>query len=118
MAPQIPEPDWKTLRALQPVLLDRLCARILDECHAVMDDARLTPHQRYLKTFKLIRRRDEDVAIAFDDMRRSMAIVKLSAIRRMGLLTDQEFQRFSAKTRETVEFLLDLHREQARYSDG
>jgi len=56
--------------------------------------------------FKLMRRRDEDVAIAFNDMRRSMAILKLTAIRRMGLLTDAEFQRFSLKTRETVEFLL------------
>lgn len=106
MSKEIPEPDWKTLRALQPVLLDRLCARILDECRAVMDDTGLSPHQRYLKTFKLIRRRDEDIAIAFNDMRRSMAIMKLTAIRRMGLLTDEEFQRFSPKTRETIDFIL------------
>jgi hypothetical protein len=106
MGPQIPEPDWKTLRALQRTLLNRLCAKILDECRAVMDDASLTPHQRYLKTFELIQRRDEDIDIAFNDMRRSMAILKLTAIRRMGLLTDVEFQRFSPKIRETVDFLL------------
>jgi hypothetical protein len=106
MGPQIDEPDWKTLRALQPTLLDRLCAQILDECRAVMDDASLTPHQRYLKTFKLIQRRDDDIDTAFNDMRRSMAILKLTAIRRMGLLTDVEFQRFSPKARETVDFLL------------
>jgi hypothetical protein len=106
MGPQIPEPDWKTLRALQPMLLDRLCAQILDECRAVMDDAGLTPHQRYVETFKLVRRRDEDIAVAFDDMRRSMAILRLTAIRRLGLLTDEEFHRFSLGTRETVDFLL------------
>jgi hypothetical protein len=106
MGPQIYEPDWKTLRALQPMLLDRLCARILDECRAVMDDASLTPHQRYLKTFELIQRRDDDIDTAFNDMRRSMAILKLTAIRRMGLLTDAEFQRFSPKLREIVDFFL------------
>ena len=110
MSPQIPEPDWKTLRVLQPMLLDRLCARILDECRAVMDDPSLTPHQRYLKTFELIQRRDDDIDIALNDLRRSMAILKLTAIRRMGLLTDEEFQRFSPKTRETIESLLASRR--------
>ncbi|HEY7768792.1 hypothetical protein [Longimicrobium sp.] len=106
MGPQIDEPDWKTLRALQPTLLDRLCAQILDECRAVVDDASLTAHERYLKTFELIQHRDEDIAIAFNDMRRSMAVLKLTAIRRMGLLTDVEFQRFSPKIRETVDSFL------------
>jgi hypothetical protein len=106
MGLQIEEPDWKTLRALQPALLDRLCEQILDECRAVLDDASLTPHQRYLKTFELIQRRDEDIDIAFNDMRRSTAVLKLTAIRRMGLLTDVEFQRFSPKIRETVDVLL------------
>lgn len=110
MGPQIDEPDWKTLRALHPALLDRLCAQILDECRSVMDDASLTPHQRYLKTFELIQRRDDDIDTAFNDMRRSMAILKLTAIRRMGLLTDAEFQRFSAEAREKVDSLVGLNR--------
>ncbi|CAA9350475.1 MAG: hypothetical protein AVDCRST_MAG89-3098 [uncultured Gemmatimonadetes bacterium] len=91
---------------IAPTLLDRLCAEILDECRALMDDASLTSLQRHLKTLKLIQQRDGGIDIAFDDMRRSMAILKLTAIRRMGLLTDAEFPRFSPKARETVDSLL------------
>jgi hypothetical protein len=105
-----PEPDWKTLRALQPILLDRLCTRILDEMRGVMDDAGQTPHQRYLKIFDLLQDRNDDVAAGFDDMRRSRAIERLAYIHALGLFTDDEFQRFSPGTRETVLFMRGLVR--------
>jgi hypothetical protein len=96
------EPDWKTLRALQPILLDRLCTRILDEMRGVMDDTSQTPHQRYLKIFELLQDRNDDIAAGFDDMRRSRAIARLANIHALGLFTDEEFERFSPGTRETV----------------
>lgn len=104
------EPDWKTLRALQPILLDRLCTRIMGECRKVMDDTGLTAHQRYLKLFKLLRRRDDELAAAFDDMRRSRAMQRLANIHALGLFTAEELERFSPRTRETMEFLVGPRR--------
>jgi hypothetical protein len=99
------EPDWKTLRALQPVLLDRLCTRIMDELRGVMDDAGMTAHQRYLKLFKLLDERNDEVAAGFDDMRRSQALLRLANIYALGLFTDEELARFSPGTREAMQFL-------------
>lgn len=103
-----PEFDWQTLRALKPVLLDRLCTRIMDECRAEIDSAEGTAHERYLRLFDLIDRRNDELADAFDDMRRSRAIERLAHMRRLGLFTEEEFQRLSPGTRKTVEFLTGI----------
>ena len=105
------EPDWKTLRALQPVLLDRLCTRIMDELRGVMDDTGMTPHQRYLKLFTLLQDRNDDVAAGFDDMRRSRAIQRLANIYALGLFTDGELERFTPQTRDSFVGLAEIYRD-------
>jgi hypothetical protein len=105
------EADWKTLRALQPVLLDRLCTRIMDELRGVMDDTGMTAHQRYLKLFKLLDERNDEVAAGFDDMRRSRAIQRLANIYELGLFTDDELERFTPKTRDSFIGLAEIYRD-------
>lgn len=102
------EADWRVLRSVKDAALNRLCERIMDECREVMDDGALTPHQRYLKLFKLIRDRDDDIASAFNDMRRSRAMQRISWIRYLDLLTDEEWERFSPRTRDTAQFLAGM----------
>ncbi len=102
MTKEYNESDWKVLRQLHPVALDRLCARILKEITATCADTGRTSHQRYLDVFALVRRRDQDVAIAFNDMRRSRMVERVMAIKRLGLLTDEEFGRFSDEMRLIV----------------
>jgi hypothetical protein len=99
------EAEWKLLRALQPVALDRLCARILAEAEAVIADETRSSHERYLALYRLLRERDDDVADGFNDVRRSNAIQRMAFIVRMDLLTSDELERFSPQTRETVAFL-------------
>jgi hypothetical protein len=72
MHAHIKESDWKLLRELSPIALDRLCQRIIEEVQAICGDSGQSNHERYLAMYKHIRRREEDIAIAFDDMRRSM----------------------------------------------
>lgn len=105
MSGDFPEQDWRVLRDLKPALLDRLCVRIMDECRAVMDDGTRTAHERYLKLFKTLRRRDEELSMAFDDMRRSRALWRLAWMRHLKLFRDDEWERLSPKTRDTVLFL-------------
>ena len=105
-----PESDWKVLRSVKDAALNRLCERILDECRGVMDDARLTPHQRYLRLFELIQDRDDDIANAFNDMRRSRAVQRISWMKYLDLFTDEEWERFSPRTRETAMFLAGMNR--------
>ena len=98
----LPESDWKTLRKLQPVALDRFCRRVLDECRTVCDNDSKTSHERYLDLYKLLRTRDKELADAFDDMRRSVALLRLVTMYRRDLLTEDEVARFSPETRELV----------------
>jgi hypothetical protein len=105
MSHGIAERDWKILRELHPVALNRFCTRILEEIENVAADASRSPHQRYRAIYELIDRRDDDIADAFDDMRRSMAIMRIAYMRRLGVLTDEEFARFSEETRDTLQIL-------------
>jgi methionyl-tRNA synthetase len=111
MSRDFPESDWKVLRSVKQDALNRLCERIMDECRRVMDDGSLSAHQRYLKLFKLIQDRDEDVANAFNDMRRSRAVQQISWMRYLNLFTDEEWERFSPDTRDTALFLAGMIRD-------
>jgi hypothetical protein len=103
MSRDIRESDWRLLRAVHPVALDRFCGRILGEITKVIGDARKSPHQKYLEVYRLIERRDQEVAEAFNDMRRSTAFIRICSLRRLGLLTDEEFAGFSEGMRSAVE---------------
>jgi hypothetical protein len=65
-------------------------------------------HERYLATFRMLRERDKELADAFNDMRRSTAILLLARIEHHKLLTDEEFARFSPETRASVQTLLEI----------
>jgi hypothetical protein len=65
-------------------------------------------HDRYFKVHKLIEERDEQAASAFDDFRRSTAVMQLGIMRRMKLLTDEELGLFSEQTRTRIEGIASL----------
>jgi|SRR5215218_1441122 len=98
----IPESDWKIFRTVREAALDRYCARVLGECAAVIEDTSTTNHARYLRLFRMLRERDDDLAFAFNDFRRSTAIIQLARIHALGVVTDEELRRFSAGTQELV----------------
>jgi hypothetical protein len=108
MSDQIPEADWKLLRRLAPLALERFCAKVLKEATEITAAPGKTSHQRYLKLFRFLGEKDKDLAFAFDDHRRSTAMVKIARIHSLGLFTPEEFGEFSEDTRETVQFLISL----------
>jgi hypothetical protein len=106
----IAESDWKLLRQLHQVALDRFCQRVLSEVGKLTAAAEPNPHQRYLAVCELIRHRDREMAEAFDDLRRSTALLRLARIQSQHLLTEEEFGYFSRPTRDAVEALLAVRR--------
>lgn len=89
------ESDWKLFQTLKPTLLNRLCERALQECVQAMADETLSTHERFLKVFYLINERNEDVAVCFDDPRRSNLFIKLVELKVRDLLEPDELARFS-----------------------
>ena len=100
MAPEFPEPDWKTLRKLREVALERFCQRILTEIDRIGSDSKVSFHDRYMRVFELLQRRDREMASAFDAPHRSRALIQLMAITSHRLLEPEELMRFSAPTRQ------------------
>ena len=107
MAREIPESDWKVLRRLHPLALERFCERVLAEIeHAKNKNAR-SSHQRYLDIFKIVERRDREIASIFDNLKRSNALTMLAQMRANGLLMEDEFSSLSPETRSIVQLLLE-----------
>jgi hypothetical protein len=105
MTRTISEPDWKVFRQLRPIALERFCQRVLDEIAGLAGDTTKTSHERYLAVFRLLERRDRELADAFNDMRRSTAYFLLGHIQSHDLLTEEEMARFSPETRAVVQLL-------------
>ena len=111
MSRSIPEADWKTLRRLQPTLLNRLCETILaDVANASTGPG--TPHERYLRVFKLVHKRDEDLGRAFNNLRRSSALMQMMVMRSLNLFAEEEFMLLTTETRESIDGLLSISRSQ------
>jgi hypothetical protein len=108
MSSDIPESDWRHFKQVHAKLLERYCGRVLDEIAAASQGAGGSAHERYLKVYKLLKERDKDLANAFDDFRRSTAVMQLGIMRRMKLLTDEELAPFSEQTRTRVEGIASL----------
>ena len=106
MVRTIAEADWKVLRRLHPLALERFCERVLAEIEQVTQDRTRSAHQRYVDVFRIVERRDRDVARLFDDLRRSQALTMLIGLRSEGLLSEEEFSALSPETRNIIEMLL------------
>ena len=103
MAPDdFPESDWKVFRELRELALERFCKRALEELEPLRRDTSRSHHERYLDVFRFLQARDEELAHAFNDPRRSRMILQLVAIAAYRLLEPHELERFTEHTRATV----------------
>jgi hypothetical protein len=102
----IAEADWKTLRRVHRLALERYCERVLAEIERLTHNSAQSSHQRYLDIFKIIEQRNREMASIFDDPKRSNALTMLARMRSDGLLTDDEFSILGQETRSTIELLL------------
>jgi hypothetical protein len=111
-----PEQDWRLLRSVHRAALDRYCARVLEECAEAIRAADISAHERYLRLYRLLQERDQAIATAFNDLRRSTALERLAAIISLGVVTDEELAQFSAPTRDSAMVLADMLRSRRKGS--
>ncbi len=70
----IPERDWKYLRTIRDEMLQTLCKRINDEAVRIVTSKSGSEHDKYLRLFKHIMKKDDIVGFCFNDWRRSNII--------------------------------------------
>ena len=105
MSTDLPEADWKAFRKLREVSLERFCERILAEVGRITSDAKRSSHARYLAAYELIQERDDQIARAFNNPRRSVAVSQLAAMMSLDLISQEELQSFTPRTQSVVEAL-------------
>lgn len=103
---EVKESDWKLLRPLHTVAVERFCKQILLEVEAINSEPAKSFHQKYLDIYRLLQQRDKEIAQTFNNLRRSHAFFQLASMKGRGLVTEDEFSRFSQQTRDAVELLL------------
>jgi hypothetical protein len=106
MMREIKESDWKIFRQLHAVALERFCQRVLDDSERLHGDTSHTAYERYIAIYRLFEERDKEVALLFNDLRRSTALLQIAALKVRGLLAEEEFARFSQETQSLVAALL------------
>lgn len=106
MTTEIKESDWKLLRRVHPLAVERFCERVLGEIDRVVGDTARSRHERYLQIYKLMQHRDLEMARLFNDPKRSKALTMIANIRAEGLMTDEEFSSLSDETRQAIDMLL------------
>ncbi len=102
------ESDWKVFRKLREPALERYCERVLDEVDRISSDASRSHHERYLEVFQLLGDRNEMLARAFDDPRRSQMLRQLAAMHALHLLEADELARFPPDIRESIEAMAEF----------
>lgn len=106
MSREFPESDWKVFRQLREIALQRFCEAVLVESREAASDTSKSAHERYLDLYRIFQRRDRELGEAFDNPRRSTAMIQLVVIHSRGLLEPVELARFTDATRNVLSELL------------
>ncbi len=108
MIDKIKESDWKYLRKLQPMLLERACARINKEAALILKNGENGgQHQLYRDVYRHYNQNDDMIAECFDDYRRSKAKLRILSLVRHGIMSNEELHGFSDDTIEFVEYMME-----------
>ncbi len=104
----ITESDWKYLRKIKDKILNRHCDAILEVLDLILKNREGEEHKSYLQIYSLINNKDKEIAITYNDLKRSNAIEKICHMRRHLAMTDEEFSKFSEETKDRVNRILDI----------
>ena len=102
----IPEKDWKKMRSIKGNVLNIACERILEKVKRIIENKENNNHEAYLKLWEIMRSEDDEIAIMFDDLKRSNARIKLAAWKRNNLISDDDLKEFSEETQEYVNMII------------
>lgn len=106
MTQQGPEAEWKVFREVREAALQRFCRRALAGVDRLLRDEAGTDYDRYVAIARWLYERDQEMKTAFDGPRRSMMLLHLHVMAKLGLLEPGELARFAPETIRSVEAVL------------
>ena len=106
----IREKDWKIVRSMKDDAYDLACQRIMDKLYKIITTEEKSAHSRYLELWKTLKAEDENIALMFDNMKRSSALHQLARWRFADLITDSDLESFSPGTLKVVNAFIEVWR--------
>ncbi|TBW51306.1 hypothetical protein EZI54_17455 [Marinobacter halodurans] len=97
------ERDWKKFKVIKQRAIEQFCTQALDEFGEIISNSDEHVHNRYLRLYKLVRERDKEMSLVFDDHSRSKAPMQLTAIRARGLADESLLAELSDEFREQTD---------------
>jgi hypothetical protein len=110
MSHDITERDWKKLRTLKDAALNIACERIFQKITKLSESRGAESYKYYSKLWKVMEEEDKEVSLMFDDLKRSTAIYKLAIWKRNGILSDDDFEKFTEETQKHIELICENKR--------
>lgn len=107
----IREKDWKLARGLKEKALEMACEKILDKIEETTKNSGKNNHSKYLEIWKILKVQDKDIALMFNDFKRSTAIQKVSFWRYHNLISDVDFSDFTVETQKEINRMVDYLKE-------
>lgn len=104
----IKESDWQYLRKIKDEILNRHCEAIFEVIDLINENRKGEEHKSYLQIYRLLEDKDKEIAATYNDIKRSNAIEKIYLMRKHLAMTDEEFSKFSAETKDLVDHLQSL----------
>ena len=105
MSEHIPEQDWKRWQNLAPTLLNRFCDSVVANAAGFTTGAS-SGHEKFLALYRFVAESNSDIAVVFDNRRRSSAILQIAAAVVRGIMLESELKAFSEDTQERVRRLV------------
>jgi hypothetical protein len=102
MPHDIKESDWKIIRDLNPIAVERYYERTVAKIASIVAAADKTGRERFFEIAEVVKNDRSEAAYLFDELRRSNALLKLTLLHAQQLVTEKEFSQFSPETREIV----------------
>ena len=110
MSSDIPEKDWKKLRSLKDSAINIACERIFQKIKILIESRGSESHKYYLRLWKVMEEEDKEISLMFDDLKRSTAIFKLAMWKKNGILSGEDFEELTEKTRQRIETICGIER--------
>jgi hypothetical protein len=100
----------KYLSVLRLSVLNTACERILEKVKRVIENKGNNNHIAYIELWELMRSEDDEIAMMFDDLKRSNAKIKLATWKRNGLISDEDLKSFSKETQDSINLINEIQR--------
>ncbi len=110
MSHDIPERDWKKLRAKKDTALNIVCERIFLKITKIIESRGSESHKYYQKLWKVMKEEDKEISLMFDDLKRSTAIFKLAMWKKNGILSGEDFEELTEETQKRIESICNIGR--------